>query len=496
MTEHFLIPFRKALRDKNILGSVFGDLSTRRNWEAIAAALFAEPPGPGDLEIFRELTGRRNWPKEPAREIYQAIGRRGGKSSFAAAVGVYIATMADYSQVLSPGEQAHVVLLAVDRSQAKVLLGYVKAYFSEVNMLRQMVIRETADGVELSNGCVISVHTSSFRSIRGRTFAAIIMDELAYWLPTDAEELIVAARPGMTTIPWAMLIGISTKYMQSGPFYEEVTKHWGDDTSSTLIVQATSQQMNKTLPNDVIKKALAQDPERAAAEYLNEWRSALSPAFPRERVEACLCLDDRAIPPPDHPYWKLVAFVDPSGGSNDAATLCIATIKPEEETVTVLLIARWPAPHSPASVIAEMAMVLRQYNLRTVMGDGYAAQMTVDLFAQNGIHYERSELNKSEIYVESLPLFMTDQIEGPNNETLRRELMSLQRRTRAGGRDIIDHASGQLDDTANSFAGACVFAWRGRSVNVGAIILGPPMVAASFEGALVTDHDGSWPMLT
>ncbi len=169
MTEHFLIPFRRALRDKNILGSVFGDLSTRRNWEAIAAALFAEPPGPGDRKIFRELTGRRNWPKEPAREIYQAIGRRGGKSSFAAAVGVYIATMADYSQVLSPGEQAHVVLLAVDRSQAKVLLGYVKAYFSEVDMLRQMVIRETADGVELSNGCVISVHTSSFRSIRGRT---------------------------------------------------------------------------------------------------------------------------------------------------------------------------------------------------------------------------------------------------------------------------------------------------------------------------------------
>ena len=60
----------------------------------------------------------------------------------------------------------------------------------------------------------------------------------------------------MTTIPWAMLIGISTKYMQDGPFYDEVTTHWGDDESSTLIVQAISQQMNPTLPTDVIEKAL------------------------------------------------------------------------------------------------------------------------------------------------------------------------------------------------------------------------------------------------
>ena len=496
MTDHFLMPFRTALRDPNVLGSVFGDLSTRRNWEVIGAALFAEPPQPGDLKIFQELTGRANWPKEPSREIYKAVGRRGGKSSFAAAVGTYIATMADYSRVLSPGEQAHVVLLAVDRSQAKVLLGYVKAYFSEVDMLRQMVVRETADGVELSNGCVISVHTSSFRSIRGRTFAAIIMDELAYWLEDDAEELIAAARPGMTTIPWAMLIGISTKYMQSGPFYEEVTKHWGNDEASTLIVQATSQQMNETLPNDVIQKALEQDPDRATAEYLNNWRSALSPAYPREKIDDALCLENRSIPPPEHNYWQIFGFADPSGGSNNAATLTLSALKPGEEIITVLFIGRWPAPHSPASVIAEMATVLKRYRLHFVVGDGYAAKMNIDLFAQNGIHYERSTLNKSEIYVECLPLFMTDQIEGPKNETLKRELMSLRRKTRAGGKDIIDHASGQHDDLANSFAGACVFAWRGRSVNIGEVILGPRLVTAAADGSLVTDHNGSWPMIS
>ena len=59
MTEHFLMPFRKALRDPNVLGSVFGNLDTRRNWEVIGAALFAEPPELGDLEIFQKLTGQR-----------------------------------------------------------------------------------------------------------------------------------------------------------------------------------------------------------------------------------------------------------------------------------------------------------------------------------------------------------------------------------------------------------------------------------------------------
>lgn len=493
---HFMIPFKQALRDPNILGSVYGNLKSRRNWEVIGAAMFAESPERGDLEIFKQLTGRQHWPSEPSREIYQAIGRRGGKSSFSAAVGVYIATMADYSSVLAPGEMAHVVLLAVDREQAKVLLGYIKAYFSNVEMLKQLVVRETINGVELSNGVAISVHTSSFRSIRGRTEAAIVCDEFAYWPDDDASELLAAVRPGMTTIPWAMLIGISTKYMQSGPFYEEVTSNWGKDDSSTLIVQATSQQMNPTLPDDVIQRALAQDPERAGAEYLNEWRTALANAFARDKVCAVLSLDDKAIALPEHHYWDVFAYVDPSGGVNDAATLTIVKTDRESDIITVLLTARWPAPHSPASVIAEMAEVLKRYRLTRVVGDGYAAQLIPDLFADHGIHYERSEFNKSKTYLELLPLVMAEQIEGPNNETLRRELLGLQRRPRAGGNDVIDHAPGTHDDMANSFAGACVVAWHARAARFEGVVLGAPTVSALFDGGLVDDFSGSWPRLS
>ena len=87
---------------------------------------------------------------------------------------------------------------------------YVRGLLTNVAMLARMIEREAAESFDLDNGVTIEVGTVSFRSTRGYTIVAALLDELAFW-PTDDSanpdsEVIAAIRPGMVTIPGAMLL--------------------------------------------------------------------------------------------------------------------------------------------------------------------------------------------------------------------------------------------------------------------------------------------------
>ena len=87
-------------------------------------ALFAEAPGAGDLAIYRERTGRVNWPSEAFTEATVIVGRRGGKSRILALIAVYLATFRSYEQFLAAGEVATIGVLAVDKGQARAIFRF------------------------------------------------------------------------------------------------------------------------------------------------------------------------------------------------------------------------------------------------------------------------------------------------------------------------------------------------------------------------------------
>jgi hypothetical protein len=66
-------------------------------------------------------------------------------------------------------------------------------------LLRGLVERETAEGLDLTCGVSIEVQTASFRSVRGRSTAAILADEVSFWRADDtsanpADEIFAALR--------------------------------------------------------------------------------------------------------------------------------------------------------------------------------------------------------------------------------------------------------------------------------------------------------------
>ncbi len=178
-------------------------------------ALFALPMSAAELQTFRECTGRDEPPVQ-VTEGWLVCGRRAGKSFILALTAVYLAIFRDYIQFLAPGERATVVIIACDRRQARIIFRYIKALLSQVPMLAHLIQRETAEGLDLCNRVTIEIHTASFRKTRGYAIAAALLDQLAFQPTDDAaepdHEIIAALKPGMATIPGAMLLCASSPY--------------------------------------------------------------------------------------------------------------------------------------------------------------------------------------------------------------------------------------------------------------------------------------------
>jgi hypothetical protein len=107
-----------------------------------------------------------------------------------------------------------------------------------------------------------------------------------------------------------------------------------------------------------------------------------------------------------------------------------------------------------------------------VTGDRYAAQWTVEAFANQGIAYRQSDRDRSALYLDSLPLFTSGRVRLLDNQRLAYQFASLERRVSRLGRDIVDHPIGGADDLSNAAAGALVIAssasapvlWRGADL--------------------------------
>ena len=140
-------------------------------WRIVAKAIFAEPLTAGELAIFMKHTGRTIAQTTPAREVWLAVGRRGGKDWFTAALLVYLACFREYK--FKPGELGRVMLLAVDADQADVLFEYVSSLIDSLPECAGMVVKRSVKygmrRLQLSNRIEILIKSADRRRVRGRT---------------------------------------------------------------------------------------------------------------------------------------------------------------------------------------------------------------------------------------------------------------------------------------------------------------------------------------
>ena len=148
------------------------------------------------------------------------------------------------------------------------------------------------------------------------------------FFPTDDSanpdtEIIAAIRPAMSTIPNAMLLCASSPYAQRGALFDAFKRHYAKD-SPVLVWRAPTRTMNPTVPQSVVDAAMEADPQSAAAEYLAQYRIDVQLFVSRDAIEAAVIAGRFELPRVEGIRYH--AFVDPSGGSSDSMTLCVAHI--------------------------------------------------------------------------------------------------------------------------------------------------------------------------
>jgi hypothetical protein len=428
-------------------------------WRTFAAVLFGLPLADQRARaIAQQCLGRDQLPTQPAREAWLIVGRRGGKSRIAALLAVFLACFRTYR--LAPGERGVVMLRAADRRQARVVFRYIRALITSVPMLAALIIRETRDALDLSNGITIEVHTASYRSTRGYSVVGAVLDEIAFWRTDDSAdpdtETLNSVRPAMATVPGSILVAITSPHARRGEAY----RHWKDyfgrtDTPDILVWQSPSRLMDPLLPESVVQRAYERDPIVAAAEWGAQWRSDVENFVNRDVLDAVVTPGRHELPPLSD--GRYVAFVDPSGGTKDSMTLAIAHTDPDNRAV-LDLVREAKAPFSPERVVEDFAATLKRYRIDTVTGDRYAGEWPREQFRKHGLDYELSAHPKSDIYRDLLPLLNSGTADLLDHPVLLTQLATLERRTGRGGRDSIDHAPNAHDDVANAAAGALVLA--------------------------------------
>ena len=432
-------------------------------WRVFLKALYGLPMDGQELEIFCRHTGRKKPPTEPFEKAWLICGRRSGKSRIASLIATYNSVFREYP-TLQRGEYGVMPIIASDKKQADVIFSYVTNFFHDIPLLAKMVVNETKDSLELNNSIHVEVHASDYRSTRGYSMIGGICDEVAFWRTDTASaspdtEILNAIEKGSANIPGAMLLGVSSPYARTGALFEAHEKNFGKDTDELCWV-ADTRSMNPTISQKIIDRAYAKDPASASAEYGAQFRSDLANFLTPEAIAACVMPRVYEIPPRDG--LSYYAFVDTSGASSDAMTMGIAH---REKDVTVLdLVRSVRPPFSPESAVADFCAELRRYRISTITGDRYAGEWPRERFAKNGVAYSVSEKTRSEIYLTFLPAVNSGEVRLLDLPQLRTQLEGLVRRTRSGGKDIVDHKSGAHDDLANSACGALVLAGAGSGV--------------------------------
>jgi hypothetical protein len=447
-----IVTARQALGDDQLLGRALPGPSWDA-WKVVFLAVMGERLTARERPTWVELTGGREVePGVMAAESFIIAGRRSGKTQCVAAVATYLAALCDYSDKLAAGERAVLLILSPTTWQSLRAFNLIRGIFAQAPALAGLIESETADALRLRNGVDVECRPSSFRTIRGATACGVICDELAYFW-TDGKnpdtEILNAARPALLSLGGPIL-AVSTPYAKRGEVWNAYRNSYRPDPPDprVVVISATSERMNPLVGRAAIARARGRDPLSAASEFDAVFRSDISGFLDFEVVDGAVDRGVLARPPRAGIAYR--SGSDVSGGSHDSTTLAIAHDEDEVAVLDALLEIR--PPFNPTSAVEQMAALLGQYGLSSTIGDRYGAGWIPDAFSKAGISYAYAEVDRSQAYLNVLPLFMSGKVKLLDNSKLVQQFVSLERRSTVVGRDKVDHGPGGHDDLCNAAA--------------------------------------------
>jgi hypothetical protein len=474
------VTMRRALSDSDLLADALPGPSWVA-WRALLVAMMGEPLLDDERAIYRQLTGRDHEPGEMVDTFLAVIGRRGGKSRAMAVACVYLACLCDWSDVLTIGERGLAVFLSPSEKQSRVIARYSAAIIENVPLLAGLITNKTAEVLSLSTGIDLEIMAANWRRARGGTAVVVCLDECSYLHSTEDsgnrdEDIYQAIKPSLATTGGPMLLTSSPAAMEGITHRLWKRHHGAAGDPRILVVQAASRDTNPKLSQAVVDRAFEDDPTSAEAEWLGQFKQAVSVYLPRAVIEKAV--DDGIVGRVALPAIPYVGFVDTAGGSGGDSFACAVGHKHLDDGRDVCILDAIfivAPPFDPDQTTLRCAAFLRSWGISSVTGDSYAAMWPVTAFAKYGISYVAASLSKSEIYLHTLPLFTAGRVRLLDNPRIVDQFAALRRKVGSNGRESVDHPKGAHDDLANSIAGVL---WKLSPVKRQSVTVGPVVVTA------------------
>ncbi len=441
------------LRDSQLFGMLpaFRTLGSWERWIVFLGALYGLPLDAEQERIFCEHTGRSAYrpPEGGYPEAAAIVGVQSGKSRIVSTTAAFAAATATGEP---DGTELFVPLIAQDeRSAQRTLLGYVRAPFRRVPLLRSMVTSDRAGVLALSNAHTIATYPCRPEAVRGIRARMVIADELAFYRSSEgydvSREMLRALRSRVATTGGKVMI-LSSPYAASGALFDLHKAHFGRDDSTTLVWVATSAQMNPTLRADYLARMERDDPEAFRSEFLGEFRAGLTALFDADALDDSVDAAVRERLP--EAGVEYVAGADAATGAANGDRFAVSIAHRAGDRAVLDCCRAWSPPFDPAVVIGEAASLVKSYGVTSVEGDRASENFVISAFAAHGVTFRHAEGDTRSRYLEVLPRVNSGAIRLLDQPELLRELRALERRRGTAGRDRVDHPRGGHDDRAAS----------------------------------------------
>jgi len=405
-----------------------------------------------------------------------ALGRRSGKTTLAALVGLWDCLLRPgLACRVRPGERRHAVAVATNLRQARLFVAAARSIVERSPLLSPLIEDVSDDEITFQNGTALSAFPCTSRGARGWPISCLLMDEAAHFLDTEGN---AAAEPVWRSLvpstaqfgSEARIIVSSTPWGTSGLFAVLYAQAANGELEDARAHRATTADVNPTIDAGFLAAEQARDPDGFRAEYLAEFVGGGGAFLDPERIADAVA-DRGELAPAQGTGW--IAGLDPAFSSDPFGLAVVGRERIDpgreglDESRLVLALARtWkPAKRKPRSfeerraiedaVLDEVAAVCLRYGARVVT-DQYAAPAIVDYLRRKGLSVRTRPMTaatKTEAFSELRAVLNGGGIELYDGPTLIAELRRLRTRFAAGQASVVNpRVGGSHGDLAQALA--------------------------------------------
>jgi len=335
-----------------------------------AKACLGEPLANAELAIWRECTGRVEYPFGLKPEEADGLcGRKSGKTEYIASPIIIHRAVTD---VDGPG----VYLLVSPSKSDQARIGWQAINRQLQRGFRDLIadVQEADARVLLHNGNAIKIASANFRTLRGPKYKVVVVDESCFYYSDNPEEggsnplpyILDSIVRGMVATAHPLLLLLSTPWTKSGVMYEHFRDR--DATPGRIVWRAPTLTMNPYANCELMERHRRDRGENFyKREYLAEFSEDSFAYIESADVDAAIAAGTSCFPPT--PNVRYCMGLDP-GRRRDHFGCAVA--HRDGDTIVVDWCKEWKPGLfglKYADVLPQIWATARQYHIHKIASD-------------------------------------------------------------------------------------------------------------------------------